>query len=225
MAAKSRSKRDKAIDALIALAAKGPWETVTLRQIAAGAGLNLSDLRALFADRNAMVLAYFDRVDTAMLVAARSLDSQDTPRDRIFDCLMHRFEAMEADKPALRSILKGTGPVLGASLALRLARTQRWVLEAAGVEVGSGAQACLKTQGLAGIYAKVFRIWLSEDASGLPRTMAALDHQLRAGERWLGRLRGPIAALCAMANMACAVRRNRHKPEAKAEPGATPAQA
>ena len=225
MAAKSRSKRDKAIDAMIALAGESAWKDVTLSQIAARAGLTLAALRTLFTDRNALVLAYFDRIDIAMLEAAKSLDSQDTPRDRVFDCLMLRFEAMEADKPALRSILKGTGPVLAGCLALRLVRTQRWVLEAAGVEVGTDAQSCLKIQGLVGIYAKVFRVWLKEDASGMPKTMAALDHQLRVGERWLGRLRGPVAVFNGLVKAACAARRRRRDNDPEGEPGATPAEA
>lgn len=230
MAAKSRSKRNKAIDAMIALAADDPWQEVTLSRIAARAGLPMADLRAAFSSRAALVLAYFDRIDAAMLEACAAQENGDTTepaRDRIFDCLMLRFEAMESDKPALRSIMKGVAgdPALAACLGLRLAQTQRWVLEAAGINPGSGADKFMKVQGLACVYAKVFRVWLNEDSSQMPRTMAALDRHLRSGERWLCRLRGPVSVFGGLLKVACAVPRQCCKSRSQAPGDPDPVEA
>ena len=64
------------------------------------------------------------------------------PRDRVFDLLMRRFDALRPYKPALevlRRELPADPPAMLAAGAALL-RSMRWMLEAAGIETGGVAR-------------------------------------------------------------------------------------
>ena len=112
-------------------------------------------------------------------------------RERLFDVLMKRFEEMDPDKEAVRSILCGSVTNVE-SLArgpLSLYRSMRWMLEAANIS-SSGMRGQLRIKGLALIYLAVLRAWLADDSEDMARTMSSLDRQLSRAERLRGILRG-----------------------------------
>jgi AcrR family transcriptional regulator len=189
-----RTRRDRIIDATLDLAGEGRWQAVTLSAVAARAGCPLTDLRREFSGRGAILAAFIDRIDVEMLAGADESDAGEAARDRLFDLVMRRLDALAPYKPALRSIARDLAARPAAQLfgLRRVLRSQRWVLDAAGIAVpGLGGR--IRTVGLAAVYLDVFRVWLVEDDAGLPRTMARLDRLLRRGERGLSRLEAPIA--------------------------------
>ncbi len=194
------SDRDKAIDALMALLAERSFEQVGLAEVAGRAGLKLSQLRAEFGSTLAIYAANIKDIDRMVLAggdADKALEdmAEEPARERLFDVLMRRLEALAPYKPAVRSILCSARRNPGLALALNAmaVRSQRWMLEAAGIGA-SGARGALRAQGAALLFARVLSVWIDDDEEGLDRTMAALDRGLASAERW----DGFVGDLCAI---------------------------
>jgi AcrR family transcriptional regulator len=180
------SVRDSATDALMALLAERGWAEISLGDIAEKAGCSLADLRDAFPSKGAILAAFSRRIDHVVLAGGGSdADMQFQPaRERIFDVLMRRFDALTPYKAAVRSARSGLlRDPLAASSWNRVAVTSaQWMLAAAGVRE-SGVVGSAKAQALALLFARVLRTWLDDDEPGLSRTMRKLDHELRRAER------------------------------------------
>jgi hypothetical protein len=99
-----------------------------------------------------------------------------------------------------------TNPVLALALNGLTARSQAWMLNAAGID-SSGLRGAIRAQGLACLYADTMRTWLADEDPGLARTMAALDRSLSRGARWS---RG-LDDLCRVAATPCRILRHRRR--------------
>ena len=206
------SDRDKAIDALMALLAEHSFEQIGLAEVTGRAGLKLSALRAEFGSTLAMVGAHIKDIDRAVLAGGGADMAQEPPRERLFDVLMRRLEALAPYKAAVRSLLCSARRNPGLALALNAmaVRSQKWMLEAAGIGA-SGPKGALRAQGAALMFARVLAVWFDDDEPGLDRTMAALDRGLASAERWAGFLDD----LCAIP--ACVLRGPRRRRRARDE--------
>jgi AcrR family transcriptional regulator len=207
--------RDKAIDALMALLAEQSFEQIGLAEVAGRAGLKLSQLRGEFGSTLAIVGAHIKDIDRAVLAGGDADMDNESPRERLFDVLMRRLEALAAYKDAVRSLMRSARRNPGLALALNAfaARSQRWMLEAAGIGA-SGPRGALRAQGAALMFGRVLGVWLDDDEPGLDRTMAALGRGLASAERW----DGFVGDLCALP--ACILRgprRRRARDEEEAE--------
>jgi ubiquinone biosynthesis protein COQ9 len=183
------STKGKIVDAALRLAATNGWTGLSLSQIAQGAGIGLAEFRKEFSSKADILAAYTRMVDDAVLVKAGAADPALSPRDRLFDVLMTRFELMAPQKPGLRRIASDlrARPREGVAQLGVAARSIYWMLAAAGVNA-EGGRAALRVPGVMSIYARAFDIWLEDDDAGLARTMAALDSRLRRGERFVQRI-------------------------------------
>src|SRR6185312_9241064 len=157
------SKRSKVVRAALDLAQERGWGEITLAGIAQGANLGLADLRREFSCKADILRAFQAEVDAEVLDRARSAEEGQSPRDRLFDLMMTRFELMQPYKPALRRISAylccrpgEVAMLVGSSVA-----SQYWMLAGAGAKLGGGPGA-LRVAGLAAIYGKVFQIWLDD---------------------------------------------------------------
>lgn len=213
--------RQAVIDAALALAAERDWSAVRLAEIAARAGVTLADLRALFDSKLEIVAGFAARIDRQVLDSLDSELAGEPARDRLFDVMMSRFDALQPYRRAVRSIVHALRPNPGQVLAWNpvAVRSMAWMLEGAGID-SSGRRGAVRAQGLALVYARALRVWLDDEDPGMARTMVALDTGLRGGETWLRRIDG----LCAvMGSARRAVRRRRPAgepdPEAEASPG------
>ena len=181
------SDRDKAIDALMALLTEHTFEQIGLAEVAGRAGIKLSQLRAEFGSTLAILAAHTKDIDRAVLDGGDADMADEPVRERLFDVLMRRLEALAPDKEAIRSLLRSARRNPGLALALNAfaARSQKWMLEAAGIGA-SGAKGALRAQGAALMFARVLSVWFDDDEPGLDRTMAALGRGLASAERWAG---------------------------------------
>ena len=195
--------REKAVDALMALLAEHSFEQIGLAEVAGRAGLKLSQLRAEFGSTLAILATHIKEVDRKVLAGGDADMTDESPRERLFDVLMRRIEALAPHKEAVRSLVHSTrrNPGLAFALNAMTVQSQRWMLEAAGIGA-SGPVGTLRAQGAALMYARVLGVWIDED-EGLDRTMSALDRGLASAERWAGF----VDDLCAIPR--CAVRRRR----------------
>jgi AcrR family transcriptional regulator len=174
------------VDAALALAARDGWRTVSLAAIAAEAEMTVLQLYAVYRSKPAILDAFHRRIDAAAL-AGTGETQDDRPRDRLFDILMRRFDALSLHKSAVAAILRdAAGDPLAALCGVpALLNSMGWMLEAAGVSA-SGWIGGARVKLLLGIYLSVLRVWLADDSPDMTRTMAALDTRLRHAERWLG---------------------------------------
>lgn len=180
------SDADRIIDAALARIAADGWRRLALAAIAADAGLPILRVYRAFGSKQAILCGWLTRIDEAVLDAPPAAEADEHPRDRVFDLLMRRFDALRPHKPvleALRRELPGD-PLTGICLGTRLLRSMRWMLETAGVATG-GLSGALAVRLTTAAYLSTARIWLGDDSADLSRTMAALDTRLRRIERWL----------------------------------------
>jgi AcrR family transcriptional regulator len=218
------SIRSKAVKAALDLATERRWGDISLADIARAANLSLADLRREFTCKSDILRAFQAELDAEVLTRAKPAGEAQTPRDRLFDVVMTRFEAMQPYKPALKRIASylcrrpGEATLLlGSSLA-----SQYWMLQAAGAKLDSPGGA-LRVAGLACIYGRVFGVWLEDDTPSLDRTMAALDKRLGRAERTLSGIETACGDLC---RFACGLMPRGFKRETKQEaPRAGPAPA
>jgi AcrR family transcriptional regulator len=184
-AAPEESAEDRLVTAALTLAARQGWRNTGLGEIAREAGLPLAEAYAACSSKLAILAAWHRRIDRVALEGAGEMGDE-TPRDRLFDLLMRRFDALQASRVAVRALLRDSlgdpGALLGAPLLLR---SMGWMLEAAGVSA-AGWLGRLRVQLLAGLYLSVLRVFLEDESADLTRTMAVLDRRLRRAESWLG---------------------------------------
>jgi AcrR family transcriptional regulator len=191
--AKKPDRAARIVDAALALAVRDGWRSTSLAAIAAEAGMSVLDLYAVYRSKAAILDAFHRRVDAAAL-AGTDDDSDERPRDRLFDIVMRRFDALNTHKSAVAAIARDAvaDPLATLCGVPALINSMGWMLEAAGVST-SGWIGRARVKLLLGIYLSVFRVWLADDSADMTRTMAALDSRLRHAETWLG-LAAPAAA-------------------------------
>ncbi len=216
-------QRDRVIAAALELAAERDWETVRLADIAERAGIALSELRGMFNGRLDILAGFSAMIDRQVLDSLDPELAEEPARDRIFDVLMARFDALGPHREAVRSIVRALNkrPARLAASNPITVRSMAWMLEGAGIDA-SGRFGALRAQGLAWAYGRTLRVWLADDDPGMARTMVELDRRLRDGEVWLDR----AAGLCSLLRRGRGRRRRDRTadeaPNAEAGPEASP---
>lgn len=192
----------------LALAASQGWRDTKLGDIADEAKLPLGELLTIYPSKAAIIAAYTRRIDCDVLKAIDPDLAGEPPRDRLFDVMMRRFDALAPDRDAVRSIVSASfcDPVSAVCGAFAIRRSMVVMLEAASIGV-SGLAGVVMVKGLAAIYLSVLRVWLRDDSEDMARTMSALDRGLRRAEFLVGLCRFPT----------------RWKTDAEAEPEVGPA--
>lgn len=190
MATRKQDPARKVIEATLKLAAQRDWQDVTLSDIAGEAGVSLAVIHERFGSKQAILAAYGREVDAAVLGDSDSIDMTGSPRDRLFDVLMRRFDELSRHKTAIANILDSyrCQPVNALCALPGLGRSMAWMLEVAGISAG-GWRGALRVKGLSAIYLSVLRVWLKDDSEDMAKTMAALDRDLGRVDNLLGRLR------------------------------------
>jgi AcrR family transcriptional regulator len=219
--APERSDRERIVEATMALLAERRYEDVGFADIATRAGLPLDRCRAAFGSTLAVLAAHMEAIDRQVLAGGDADMAEEPPRERLFDVLMRRLEALAPHKAAVRSVGRSArrDPALALCLNGLTARSMAWMLTAAGIS-SAGMRGAIRTQGLACLYAGVLRTWAGDDDPGLARTMAALDRDLARAATWSGWLDD----LCRLAPSVCRGRwrpRDRHADDPGKQPAAT----
>lgn len=204
------TNREKIIEAFMSLLGEQPIEQIGLPDIAARSGVSMADMRGEFGSKLAILAAHVKNIDREVLSADRMDLGDEPPRERLFDVLMRRFEALEPYKDAIRSLLRSarSNPGLACALNSLALRSQRWMLAAANLPSG-GPVGMIRAQGLALLYGQVLATFIDDDDPGHARTMARLDRALSRGEWWAGMLDN----LCRFVPACAPRRRSRSAPE------------
>ena len=231
--AKPSDVRGKIVDALMELASEQRFEEISIRDICKAADVSLADFRDAFPSKGAVVAGLSRRIDHAVLAQSVEELADESPRERLFDILMRRLEAMAPYREGLREVAAWLRRNPAAALAMNpvVINSMRFMLEAAGIEVEGGAAGAIKLQGLALAWARIVGVWLDDEDPGLSKTMAELDRELSRGERAVAgvdRVNGLAAPFRAIAQAAFEARRrgrdrrrrSRRDGEAEAAPDA-----
>jgi AcrR family transcriptional regulator len=196
-------KRAKIVEAFMVVLEESDWQDVTMPMISARAGLPLSELRAEFDGKLAILAAFARHVDVKVLEGMDAAMQNEPAKDRLFDVLMRRFDVLTPHKSALRSLRKTLRREPGLIQAFMpiAVRSHRWMLQAAEIETG-GMRGEIAARGLAVSFARVVDVWIDDEDAGLAATMAALDKRLEEGARIMRRIEdaervaAPFRAIC-----------------------------
>lgn len=206
-AAAPADPRRQAVEALMRLVATRPWDEIELGDIATEAGLTLAKLRGLFPSKLAMLGGLTRIVDDAVLADVSDDLVGEPVRERLFDLVMRRLDALAPYKAGLRRIapIIRRDPLTMAALNRGAVNSWRYMLASAGIATEDGLGP-VRVQGAVLLMARVTEVWLQDDEPELSRTMARLDRELKTAGRIMARvedvhrltapLRGLARALC-----------------------------
>ena len=193
--AAARPATERLIAAALGLAAERAWGDIPLAEIAVAAGLPLVEAYQAFASKTDLLDGFARGIDVAVLadpaLGEDWTEEASNARDRLFDVLMLRFDALGPHRAALGNLYydQARDPLAGLAGLCRLERSMAAMLEAARLST-SGCRGRLRIKGLMAIYLATLRVWLRDETSDLAKTMAALDSHLRRVEALIGRLPG-----------------------------------
>lgn len=167
------------------------WSRLTLTDIATAADMSLADLRKEMSSKYDLIGALNRHVDAEVLNEIGTIDSDDNARERLFEVMMARFDALQPFKDALgvmamaaRSDIK-----LASFTHTHIQTSMGWMLEAAGLGDG-GWRGSFRRNGLALVYVRASMAWLKDESEDLSATMKALDKALGDAERWANSVEG-----------------------------------
>jgi AcrR family transcriptional regulator len=178
------SEADRIIDAALGLVPTEGWRGLSLAAIAAAAGLPILQVYRVFRSKQAILGGFFRRIDEIVLAVPPAPEPDERPRDRLFDLLMRRFDALRPYKTALEVLRREMpgDPVTALCAGISLLRSMRWMLEASDIST-DGLRGAITVRLAAAAYLSTMRAWRSDESPDLGRTMAALDARLRRIER------------------------------------------
>jgi AcrR family transcriptional regulator len=179
----SETNDEALIAALWRVVAAHGWEGLTMGRLSAEAGVPLAALRERFPTRLDALVLHGRVVDRAVLDG--TVPGQGgAPRDRLFDVLMRRLDAMQPHRAGLLRFLAHLrrDPGLAAVLGPQVAMSMRWMLDAAEIG-GEGCARRAMAFGLVGVWLAAVRAWTEDESEDLGHTMAALDRALDRAEQ------------------------------------------
>lgn len=172
---------DKQLDqalvaAVFSQAALRGWADVNIAEAARDAGLPLDRVRARFPGRGAVLLRFGVLADQAALAAG---SSEPSPRERLFDMVMSRFDALQQHRAGILQLLRAlrTDPATSLLLYSATLRSMKWLLDGAGIP-SSGIVGALRVHGLLALWLYALRAWEGDESADLSATMAAVDRGL-----------------------------------------------
>ncbi|HTY67775.1 MAG TPA: TetR family transcriptional regulator [Alphaproteobacteria bacterium] len=183
---------DAVIDAALKLAETQGWRRTSFADIAQEAGLGIAELYRRFRSKGAILDAFVRRIDLATLEGAEAGGDESSPRDRLFDLFMRRFDALQPYKGAVAALARDLPlhPLAALCTGARLCRSMAWMASVAGLP-GGGPFGLLRAKALAAIYLYTMRIWLRDESEDHAKTMAALDQALSRAEMFANSIPRP----------------------------------
>ncbi len=174
--------------------AAGGWRDLSYADIAKDAGLSLAAAYEAYPSKAAILTGIGRDIDARLFASLEDDPLDGSPKDRLFDLLMRRFDALNEHREAYAALaweLPRT-PVEAGCLALQLRRSLANMLEAAGLSA-SGLRGAFRIEGLGALYACALRVWLKDETADLSKTMAELDKRLGQVERCMNMTRRKAA--------------------------------
>ncbi len=162
------------------------WDNASIADAARAASLPLARVRGRFPGKGAALLRFGLIADQSALGLGAA---DETPRERLFDMVMRRFDALQHHRDGVLALLRALPRHPGTTLLLHGAtlRSMRWLLDAAGVPTG-GVAGALRVNGMLLVWLRGLRAWQADESEDLAGVMAAIDKALDQAvraEAWL----------------------------------------
>ncbi len=172
------------ISAAFAQAADTGWPGLSIVEAARKAGLPLDRARMRFPGPGAVLRRFGVLADAAALA---EVAGEASPRDRIFDLLMRRFDVLQQHRDGMVALLRvlPLNPLLSLALGGATLRSMAWMLETAGMSA-AGLRGLVRAEALVGVWLYTLRAWKDDESADLSGTMAALDKALDQADRLFG---------------------------------------
>ena len=179
--------RERIVDTAVELADEAGWPALRLRRVAARLGVGLAEIRAQYADLDAVANAWLGRADDAMLAVAGRADlAEAPPPERIEAALIAWFTALGGRRRMLGSILayklQPSHIHLQAALVVATSRRVQWLREAARLDA-TGRQKSLEESGLTLLFAATVLRWLNDRSENFERTQGFIARRLALADR------------------------------------------
>ena len=181
-------------EALLRMVGAGGWRDLSYADIAKDAGLSLAAAYEAYPSKGSILTGIGRDIDARLFASLEDDPLDGSPKDRLFDLLMRRFDVLNEHREAYAALaweLPRT-PVEAGCLALQLRRSLANMLEAAGLSA-SGLRGAFRIEGLGALYACALRVWLKDETADLSKTMAELDKRLGQVERCMNMTRRKAA--------------------------------
>ena len=145
----------KLLNGLWQTMAEHGWDGLTMARVAAAAGVPLAELRRRCPTRLHLLWLHGRALDAAVLQSGTA-DQHGTPRDRIFDVLMRRIDAMQPHRAGLLRLFEDVkrDPLLALLLLAALPQSMAWMLESAGLSP-AGLPGLLRVKGTSAVWLMV----------------------------------------------------------------------
>lgn len=198
MTQKTRSPRHTSdptslmIDTALTLAARDGWAHLSISEIANAAGVPLSDALTRFSSKQVLLNTFRDQIDKTVIDGTDTDTFDQTARDRLFDIIMRRLDALGPWKEGIAAISRDTLRDPLENLCCHdLNRSMGLMIECAGLS-STGLRGFARTHGLTIIYLIVLHRWLKDDSTDMAPTMAELDKKLKSIEQFVQRFQPNI---------------------------------
>lgn len=172
---------DKTFDAAVIAAVFGQaalrgWPEVNIVEAARDASLPIDRVRMRFPGRGAVLLRFGAQADGAALAAG---SSEPSARERLFDILMARYDALQQHRAGVLQLMRALRTDPGTALLLYTStlRSMKWLLEGAGIPA-NGLLGQVRVHGLLTLWLYGLRSWETDESADLSATMAAVDRGL-----------------------------------------------
>ncbi len=172
---------DALIASAFALIAEEGWDKLTVAAAARHANQPLDQARARFPTKLAILMRFGRQADQAAITGALT---EGPVRDRLFDIIMRRIDALQAHRAGVLALFRDlpSNPLTALALANASHTSMAWMLEAIAVPT-NGFRGQLRIKGMLALWLHTVRAWQTDESEDLSHTMAALDVGLtRAGQ-------------------------------------------
>ncbi len=163
------------------LVEKRGWFSLTLPEIAKATGVSLSQLLEAYCDKSEILTQFGKKLDAQL--AQNTVSSDEPLKDRLFDVVMQRFDALAPYRAGLLRLIEDmqSHPISALVLCLEtvcgFTRSMSLMFEMAGISTTS-PRAVIGVAGLKIVYLSTLRTWKHDDSADLSATMATLDRGL-----------------------------------------------
>jgi AcrR family transcriptional regulator len=124
------------VEALMELAGERTWEDISISDVATRANVSLAIFRENFPSKGAVLAAFARQIDKIVLEGTNEDLIGEPVKDRLFDVLMRRLDALTPYKLGIEGIVEWAkhDPLAAAALNRQSVNSMRFMLEAAGIE-------------------------------------------------------------------------------------------
>jgi len=174
-----KEKRQKIFKATLKLASSHEWGALRLDQIARQAKVSVSEITYQYKTPFDILPEIIEDFSHSVAKVAGKSTENTSPRDRLFEILMARFDLLQQNRQAILNILTyiKKNPSLVPKLLCAQHQAMKYMLEIAHIKSKSFQP--LITAGLLATYAMALKTWQHDSTHDMSKTMVVLDRSLR----------------------------------------------